>query len=86
MKLVTLIKICLNETCRKVHMGRHVSCPKIAPYKGCFIAIAVQICSRICQEDQVRLKLTGIYQLLVYADDLNLLGDNSYDKEKLRSS
>jgi hypothetical protein len=30
------------------------------------------------QEDHVVLKLNGTLQLLVYADDVNLLGDNIY--------
>jgi hypothetical protein len=32
------------------------------------------------QENQVGLKLNGTNPLLAYADDVNLLGDNSYHK------
>jgi hypothetical protein len=43
------------------------------------IAIAFQFCFRICQqeiqENEVGLGLNGTNQLLVYADDVNLLGD-----------
>jgi hypothetical protein len=36
-------------------------------------------------ENQVRLKLNGTHQLLVYADDVNLLGDPyRYREEKHR--
>jgi hypothetical protein len=31
------------------------------------------------------LKLNGTHQLLAYADDVNLLGDNRYYKEKHRN-
>jgi hypothetical protein len=32
--------------------------------------------ARKVQENQARLKLNGKHQLLTYADDVNLLGDN----------
>jgi hypothetical protein len=34
----------------------------------------------------VGLKLNGTHQLLIYADDVNLLGDDRYRKEKYRNS
>jgi hypothetical protein len=42
--------------------------------------LALQFCFRIChqevQENQVSLELNGTYQLLVYADNINLLGNS----------
>jgi hypothetical protein len=51
------------------------------PERGkCFIAIAFQFCFRICHQESTRKSsLFGIawtHQLLVYADDVNLLGDS----------
>jgi hypothetical protein len=37
---------------------------------------ALEYAIRKVQENQVGLKLDGIHQLLVYVDDINLLGDN----------
>jgi hypothetical protein len=34
------------------------------------------------QENQIKLKLNGTHHLLVYADDVNLLGDTTDTKKK----
>jgi hypothetical protein len=54
--------------------------------KRCFIAtvfkFALEHAIRKFQENQVGVKLNGTHRLLVYADDMNLLGDiNRYHKE-----
>jgi hypothetical protein len=53
----------------------------------CSLAIALQFCLRICHQESPRksvsLELNGTRQLLVYADDINLLGDSmNTTKEK----
>jgi hypothetical protein len=43
---------------------------------------ALEYAIRKVQENQVGLKLIGTHQILAYTDDVNLLGDNRYYKEK----
>jgi hypothetical protein len=47
---------------------------------------ALEYIIRKVQENQVGLKLNRTHQLLVYADDVNLLRNNRYHKEKHRRS
>jgi hypothetical protein len=84
MKLVRLIKMCLNETYSKVHIGKHLSDSfpvqnglkqgdALSPLLHNF---ALENAIRKLQENQAGLKLNGTQQLLAYAENVNLLGDN----------
>jgi hypothetical protein len=89
MKLVRLIKMCLNETCSKVRIGKYLS--HVFPIQNClnqidalspqFFNFALGYAIMKVQENQVGLKLNGTHQLLFYTDDVNLLGDNVDSKE-----
>jgi hypothetical protein len=84
MKLVRLIKICLNERYSKVRIGKHLS--DIFPIQNglkegdalspLLLYFALEYAIRKVQENQVGLKLNGTHQLQAYADDGNLLGDS----------
>jgi hypothetical protein len=89
-----LIKMCLNETFRKVHKGEHLSnafCLQnglnegdtLSPFLFSFI---LQYAIGKVQENKKALELTGMHELLVYANSVNLLGENKYHKEKHRCS
>ena len=91
MKLVRLIKVCLNETFRRVEVGKHTSdmLPVLEWFETwkCFIAIAFQlcfsVCSRMVQVNRDGLKLIGTHQRLFYAEDVIILGGSVHTvKEK----
>jgi hypothetical protein len=83
MKLVRLIKMCLNETYSKVHIGKHLSDSFIQnglkqgdALSPLLFNVALECTIRKFQENRVGLKLNWTHQLLAYADGVYLLGDN----------
>jgi hypothetical protein len=88
MKLVRLIKMCLNETCSKVRIGKHLS--ESFPIQNglkqgdalspLLFNFALEHAIRKVQYSQVGLKLNGTHELLAYADEVTLLGDNKKQK------
>jgi hypothetical protein len=84
MKLIILFKMCLNETCSKVRVGKYVF-DSFAIQSGLkqkdalsplLFNFALEFAIIMVQENQVGHKLNGTHQLLTYADEVNVVGDN----------
>jgi hypothetical protein len=85
MKLVRLIKMCLNETYSRVRAAKCLSdtFPLKNEKRERFIAIdvssALDYAIKRDQADQEGLKLNATYEALIYAEDVKIFGGSIYN-------
>jgi hypothetical protein len=83
-KLVRIIEMCLKETYSKVCVGKVLSdkfpiqndLKRGDAVPQLLFSFALGYAVRNVQENQVGLEMKGTLQLLIYVDDVNLLGDS----------
>ena len=89
-RLVRLIKMCLNEIYSRVREGKHLSdnfpvkngLKQRDALSSLIFNFVLEYAIRRVQVNQESLKLNGTHQRLVYADAVNMLGENVHTMKK----
>jgi hypothetical protein len=86
--------MCFSETCSKVYVGKYLcdafhiqnGLEQGEPLSLLLFDLTFEYSVKKAQENREGLELNGIHQLGIYADDVNLLGENVNIMKKNKSS